>query len=129
MSSTRHFRSLIAENRAFVAPAVFNPLTAKLAQDAGFEMLPPFMFSLPGHGAEVAGLKLAELAALGFRIFASSISALAFHRALKQSYAYLARGEPDPLFAGTTHKEETDALHASIGIAKLLEIERATVER
>ena len=39
MSSTRQFRKLLAENRAFVAPAVFNPLTARLAQDAGFEML------------------------------------------------------------------------------------------
>jgi 2-methylisocitrate lyase-like PEP mutase family enzyme len=33
------FRKLIAEPRAFLAPAVFNPLTAKIAERAGFEML------------------------------------------------------------------------------------------
>jgi 2-methylisocitrate lyase-like PEP mutase family enzyme len=98
------------------------------AQRIARELPPPFMFSLPGHGAQVAGLGLSALAELGFRVFASSISALAFHRALKQSYQFLARGEPDPAFSGTSHKEETQALHASIGIDRLLEIERATVE-
>jgi hypothetical protein len=48
---------------------------------------------------------------------------------MKQSYEYLARGQPDPAFAGTTHTAETQALHASIGIERLLEIERATVEK
>jgi methylisocitrate lyase len=39
MSTTQAFRDLLAEERAYVAPAVFNPLTAKLAQAAGSEML------------------------------------------------------------------------------------------
>ena len=73
-------------------------------------------------------MKLAELATLGFRAFATSFAALAF-RALEQSSAYLARGEPDPLFAGTTHNDETHALHASLGIEQLLAIERVTVEK
>jgi 2-methylisocitrate lyase-like PEP mutase family enzyme len=34
-----NFRQLLAEPRAFLAPAVFNPLTAKIAEQAGFEML------------------------------------------------------------------------------------------
>ena len=107
-------------------------ITARSPEEAhriARELPPPFMFSLPGHGAEVAGLPLSELATLGFRVFASSISALAFHRAMKQSYEFLARGQPDPAFAGTTHHAETQALHASLGIERLLEIERATVER
>ncbi|RPI48372.1 MAG: isocitrate lyase/PEP mutase family protein [Betaproteobacteria bacterium] len=93
------------------------------------ELPPPLMFSLPGHGATAAGLTLAELGQLGFRILASSISAWAFHRALKQSYECLARGEPDPLFTGTTHRAEQDALHQTIGMEELLAIERATVEK
>jgi len=39
MSATKRFRQLLASNRALVAPAVFNPLTAKLAEGAGFEVL------------------------------------------------------------------------------------------
>ncbi len=93
------------------------------------ELPPPFMFGLPGHGAEGAGLPLAELGALGYRILASSISAWAFHRALKQSYDCLARGVPDPLMAGTTHKAEQHAVHDSIGLERLLAVERATVEK
>jgi len=99
------------------------------AQRIARELPPPYMFALPGHGAEVAGMTLSELAELGFQVFASSISALAFHRALKQSYEYLARGEPDPLYAGTTHAAEHHALHDSIGLEQLLAIERTTVEK
>lgn len=107
-------------------------LSVRNAEDArrvARELPPPFMFGLPGHGAQGAGLPLAELGALGYRILASSISAWAFHRAMKQSYEYLARGEPDPLMAGTTHKAEQHAVHDSIGMERLLAVERATVEK
>src|SRR5687768_9645819 len=33
------FRELLAGNEAHLAPAVFNPLSAKLAEQAGFKML------------------------------------------------------------------------------------------
>ena len=33
------FREMLAEPRAWLAPAVFNPLAAKLAEAAGFEVL------------------------------------------------------------------------------------------
>ena len=101
---------------------------AEEARRVARELPPPFMFGLPGHGAEGAGLTLAELGALGYRILASSISAWAFHRALKQSYECLARGVPDPLMAGTTHKAEQDAVHETIGMQRLLAVERETVE-
>jgi len=93
------------------------------------ELPPPFMFSLPGHGGEAAGLTLPQLGDLGFRILASSIAAWACHRAMKRSYECLARAEPDPAFAGTTHKAEQEALHRTIGMDRLLAIERATVEK
>lgn len=93
------------------------------------ELPPPFMMSLPGHGATAAGLPLAELGALGFSILASSISAYAFHRAMKRSYERLVRGEPDPAFQGTTHHEEQDALHHTIGMNDMLAVEKATVEK
>ena len=99
------------------------------AKQIARELPPPFMFGLGGHGAQGAGLPLVELGALGYRILASSISAWAFHRAMKQSYECLARGEPDPLMAGTTHKDEQHALHDSIGMERLLRVERETVEK
>ena len=33
------FREMLARNQAYLAPAVFNPLSAKLAEQAGFQML------------------------------------------------------------------------------------------
>lgn len=89
----------------------------------------PLMFSLPGHGATAAGLSLAELGALGYRVLASSISAYAFHRALKRSYECLIRGEADPAFEGTTHHAEQEALHHTIGMQDMLAVEKATVEK
>jgi len=103
--------------------------TPEEARRIAAELPPPFMMSLPGHGAAAAGLALAELGRLGYRILASSISAWAFHRALKRSYDCLARGEPDPSFDGTTHHAEQNALHETIGMDEMLAIERATVER
>jgi hypothetical protein len=103
--------------------------TADEAKQIARELPPPFMTGLSGHGAQGAGLPLAELGALGFRILASSISAWAFHRAMKQSYECLARGEPDPLMAGTTHKAEQHAVHDTIGMERLLAVERDTVEK
>ena len=107
-------------------------LSVRNAEDArtvARELPPPFMFGLPGHGAQGAGLPLAELGALGYRILASSISAWAFHRAMKQSYECLARGEPDPTMAGTTHKDEQHALHDTIDMDRMLAVEKATVEK
>jgi 2-methylisocitrate lyase-like PEP mutase family enzyme len=107
----------------------FSVRNAEEAREIARALPPPFMFGLGGHGDKGAGLSLDELGALGYRILASSISAWAFHRAMKQSYECLARGEADPLLAGTTHKDEQHALHDSIGMAHLLAVERDTVEK
>jgi methylisocitrate lyase len=107
----------------------FSVRNAEDAQRIARELPPPFMSGLSGHGDQGAGLPLEALGALGFRILASSISAWAFHRALKQSYECLARGVPDPLMAGTTHKDEQHALHDTIGMERLLAVERETVEK
>ena len=107
-------------------------LSVRNAEDArtiARELPSPFMFGLPGHGDKGAGLALDELGALGYRILASSISAWAFHRAMKQSYECLARGVPDPAMAGTTHKDEQHALHHSIDMDRMLAVEKATVEK
>jgi methylisocitrate lyase len=70
-----------------------------------------------------------ELAALGYRLVVDPVTPLlAMHRVLRQSYAALARGEADPLL-GADAKAEQNALHEIIGLDRMLEIERRTVER
>lgn len=103
--------------------------TPEEARRVAAELPPPFMCALPGHGATAAGLSREELAALGFRILASATSANAFHRAMSQHYRHLLRGDPDPALAGTSHHEEQAALHATIGLQAMLDVERSTVER
>ena len=102
---------------------------AEDAREVARALPPPFMFGQGGHGDKGAGLSLEELGALGYRILANSISAWAFHRAMQQSYECLAKGVPDPLMAGTTHKEEQNRLHDSINMAHMLAVEKATVEK
>ena len=53
---------------------------------------------------------------------------LAMHRALRQSYAALRAGEPDPLI-GTDGAAEQHAMHETIGLETLLDVERRTTER
>jgi 2-methylisocitrate lyase-like PEP mutase family enzyme len=107
----------------------FSVRTADEAKRIANELPPPFMSGQSGHGDKFAGLSLDEAGKLGFRILANSISAWAFHRAMKQSYECLARGEPDPTMAGTTHKDEQNAVHDSIDMARMLKVERETVEK
>ncbi|HJQ62830.1 MAG TPA: hypothetical protein VJ834_08200, partial [Burkholderiales bacterium] len=76
-----------------------------------------------------AGLAVAELGALGYRVLTVANTAVAFHRAMKQTYEAIARGEPNPVMAGTTDKTEQAALHQTIGFDALIAIEKATVEK
>lgn len=107
----------------------FSVRSADEARRIAAELPPPFMTGQSGHGDKCAGLTLDEIGKLGFRILANSISAWAFHRAMKQSYECLARGVPDPTMAGTTHKDEQHALHDTIDMQRMLQVERDTVEK
>ena len=70
-----------------------------------------------------------QLHALGYRLIVDPVTPfLAMHRALRQSYAALATGAADPTI-GVEGKQEQEAVHETIGLERLLEIERRTVER
>lgn len=90
---------------------------------------PPFMFSFEGGENIGAGLTLKELGELGYRVLTVATTALPFHRAMKQTYEAIARGEPNPIMAGTTRKAEQAALHQTLGFDALIAIEKATVEK
>jgi len=89
----------------------------------------PLMFSLQSDDVQSFGMSLDELGKLGFRVVTITTPALAFHRAMQQTYRAIASGRPNPVLAGTTRKAEQQALHNTLGFEALLEIERATVER
>ena len=180
-SPAQRLRELLGQERARVAPAVFNPLSAKLAEHAGFDVLylgggtigylkccleanlnitelcqagmeirsvcdlPLILDAAAGFGdpmhihhtiamAEAAGFAAIEIEDqilpkrahhhVGLEHMVAQELMVA-----KVREAVRARGEPDPLFAGTTHRAEQDAVHQSIGMEEMLAIERATVEK
>jgi methylisocitrate lyase len=94
------------------------------------ERLPkPLMCMLPGGGAGAVGIPLPELAALGYALVVDSQTPLfAMVHAVRQAYAAIAQGLPDPVL-GTGGPAEEKRIHQAIGLAEMLEIERRTVER
>jgi methylisocitrate lyase len=102
-----------------------NPEEARIL---GERLPPPLMYMVLG-GMGSMEFTMDELAALGYRLVVDPVTPLlAMHRVLRQSYAALARGEADPLL-GADAKAEQNALHEIIGLDRMLEIERRTVER
>jgi len=105
------------------------PRTPEEARFVAERLPPPLMFSLQGDGVQDLGMTLQDIGELGYRVLTISTPALAFHRAMQQTYRALASGQPNPVLAGSTRKAEQAALHETLGLEALLEIERATVER
>lgn len=89
----------------------------------------PLMYMAPAGGIAASGLTVEELAGLGIRLVVDAQTPLlAMHRALRDCYAAILNGEPDPL-VGAAAAAENEALQRSIGLEALLEVERRTVER
>jgi len=105
------------------------PRTPEEARFIAARLPPPLMFSLQGDDVQSFGMTLDEMGKLGYRVLTITTPTLAFHRAMQQTYRALASGQPNPALAGTTRKAEQAALHETLGLEALLEIERATVER
>lgn len=89
----------------------------------------PLMFMTPGGGLKAAGFTMSDMERLGIRLVVDPTTPiLAMHRALRDSYAAIMKGEADPLVGGTLQAED-EALKQSIGLETLLEVERRTTER
>ena len=93
------------------------------------ERLPgPLMYMVPAGRITASGIPLAELAALGYHLIVDPATPLlAMHRALRLSYQALRAGLDDPTIGAEGVLEQQD-IHTTIGLEKLLEIERRTVE-
>lgn len=89
----------------------------------------PLMYMISSAGLAASGMTVAELYGMGFRLFVDPVMPLlAMHRALRQSYAALKEGRPDPTIGAEGHAEQ-QLMHETIGLEKLLDIERRTVEK
>ena len=89
----------------------------------------PLMFSRPGESYRELGVSMDELARLGYRIISVTTTQLAFHRAMQQTYRAIREGGVNPAMGGVSRKAEQAALHETLGVAKLLDIEKQTVEK
>lgn len=106
------------------------PRSPDEAREIAKRLPAPFMFSYESSGERAgAGLSIQELGALGYRVLTVANTALPFHRAMKQTYEAMARGEQNPVMADTNNKAEQAALHRTIGFDALIAIEKATVEK
>jgi methylisocitrate lyase len=90
----------------------------------------PMVLLASGDARAATGLSPADLHGLGYRLLIdASTPLMAAHRALRQCYAALAANEPDPLLGASGNKSEETIVHETIGLERMLEIERRTVER
>ncbi len=89
----------------------------------------PLMVMTGPGGLAFCGMALADLAACGVRLVVDPATPLlAAYRAMRASYAAIAAGQPDPALGDAAHVQQ-DALHATIGLPAMLDVERRTVER
>ena len=103
--------------------------SAEEMRTIGERLPPPLMIFAPPDGFAEFALSERELAALGFRIAASSGSAFAaMVKAVRQSYQCLAQGKIDPFIGKGNVEQEMKAAMATTGLDRLLEIEHRTMK-
>jgi methylisocitrate lyase len=87
------------------------------------------LFYMMLRGMESMSMTLSELGNLGYRLATDGTTSFyARHKAQRQSYEALARGELDPIY-GATQGAETEDVHRLLCLPALLDIESRTVER
>ena len=95
----------------------------------GERLPPPLMMFAPADGFSGFPLSKAELAKLGYRLAASSGSALAaIVKAVRQNYEALAKGEIDPLLGKGGVEPEMKAAQRITGLDALVAIEKRTMK-
>ena len=95
----------------------------------GERLPPPLMMFAPPDGFATFALSERDLAALGYRLAASSGTAFAaMVKAVRQSYQCLAQGRMDPFLGPGGADKEMKAAQATCGLDRLLQIERSTMK-
>jgi 2-methylisocitrate lyase-like PEP mutase family enzyme len=117
-----------AYKRAGADMLLILPKNAEQARAIGERTEGPLFYMMLG-GIGSIGMSLGELGKLGYKIVADALTPFfARQKALRLCYEALAKGEPDPIVGGK-FGEEGHLVHEAIGLERLLDIERRTVER
>lgn len=104
------------------------PKTPEEARAIGERVAGPLFYMMLG-GVGSVGMTLGELSGLGYRLVVDALTPFyARHKAMRLSYEALAAWEADPTVAGD-FRDETNRIHETIDLERLLDIERRTVER
>jgi hypothetical protein len=89
----------------------------------------PLMYMTLNGGFESMPFDIAGMGRLGYKFLVDPMTpVLALHKVMSESYQAMAASAADPWIGGQ-YRTAHEALNLSIDIEKLLEIERATVER
>src|SRR5262249_4845456 len=95
----------------------------------GERLPPPLMTFAPPDGFAEFPMSPGDLAALGFRLAASSGTAFAaMHKAVRQSYECLSQGKPDPFLGRGGAEREMKAAQETCDFPRFLDIERRTMK-
>jgi methylisocitrate lyase len=95
----------------------------------GERLPPPLMTFAPPDGFAEFALTPRDMAALGYRLAASSGTAFAaMHKAVKQSYECLAQGKLDPFLGRGGAEKEMKAAQETCDFPRYLAIERRTMK-
>lgn len=89
----------------------------------------PLVLLSSADARAAGGLSAVDLHRLGYRLFIdASTPLMSAYKALRECYVALAMDKLDPLLGPGGNKIEQEKLHETIGLERLLEIERRTVE-
>lgn len=107
------------------------PKTPEEVRIIGERLGGPLMFMTLGGGIQAIGMTPEDLGTLGYRLIVDPATPLfAAYDAMRASYRAMAAGQADPV-AGTAPQAANlqKAIHATIDLETLIDIERRTVER
>lgn len=108
---------------------MLSPRTADEVRAIADRLEPPFMQLVPAGGLGSLGVSLEEMGRLGFRLLVDAQKPmLVAFRAWRDLYASMADDLSSPLLSQDDARELAAELNEAVGIERLLQIERDTVE-
>ncbi|MEE8421213.1 MAG: isocitrate lyase/PEP mutase family protein [Dehalococcoidia bacterium] len=119
-----------AYKRAGADLLMLSPRNAGEVRAIAERLEPPFMLLVTVGGTEALGVSTEELGRLGFRLLVDAAKPmLVAFRAWKELYESTADDLTSPMLTREDARQLSAELNEAVGIERLLEIERATVER